>query len=586
MSCHPRVIRSVAALPSRRVLAHACLGVTLVWLLTLLGSAQPTQITRTWDGGSADNNWSTAGNWSSDNAPDGTGEAALFTNDPVGQTKLTPNLSADVTIGQLQFSATAPSYTITGTGPSTLFLSPVASYGGVGVTVASGAANQTISAAEVEFLSSQTWDIGGTTTLTVTGTIEDDSVIDYGLTKNGAGTLVFPGDVRYDGATIVNAGSLVLSFSNTSMLSALTVNAGILRATTSANALGNSSTRNTITLAGGALELANNTGLTFGSTSRITTVTGNATIRSDRLTAGAGVAHRLGTLRIGAQTLSVTTGTNTTSGTAGTTFGATTLLGNATFSVVNGGSANAQMTLGAVGQSGGTRSVTKTGSGTLLLNGAGSYTGGTTLSQGALTLGVANALGSGGFNFAGGTLNANNTTDSTIGALTLTANSTLNLSAGGTAATLTFSGVSGTANGILTITGWSGSPGGLGTNDKIVFSGGTTPNAGFLQHIRFVLGDGNTYLGALGAGGELIPSAASPGTISFTGVEHLGNPTDSFDRDQRRAGRECDDLLPVRHDVRGVHASDGARGGSRQRTLRGRAHGPAAQHPLLLSHAI
>ena len=240
MSFRPRVIRAVAA----RLIVGVVALVAAVFVGGRLISAQSAQ-TRTWDGGGADNNWSTAGNWSADDAPDGTGEAALFTNDPVGQTKLTPNLSADVTIGQLQFSATAPSYTITGTGPSTLFLSPAASYGGVGVTVASGAASQTISAAEVEFLSTQTWDIGGTTTLTVTGTMEDDSVIDYGLTKNGTGTLVFPGDVRYDGATIVNAGSLILSFSNTSLLSALTVNAGTLRATTSANALGNSSTRNT-----------------------------------------------------------------------------------------------------------------------------------------------------------------------------------------------------------------------------------------------------------------------------------------------------------------------------------------------------
>jgi autotransporter-associated beta strand protein len=474
----------------------------------LAAATSSAQITRTWDGGGTDNNWSTTGNWSPDNVPDGTGEAALFTDDPVGQTRLTPNLSADVTIGQLQFSATAPSYTITGTGPSTLFLSPAASYGGVGVTVASGAANQTITAAEVEFLSSQTWDIGGTTILTVSATIEDDSVIDYGLTKNGTGTLVFPGDVRYDGPTIVNGGLLVYSGSNTSMLSAITVKAGILRATTSANALGNSVTRNTITLAGGALELANNTGQAFGSSSRLTAVISNSTIRSDRLVAGTGVTHTLGTLRIGARTLSVTAGALVTNGTAGVAFGTTTLTNNGVmFDVVNSGGANAQLTLGAVGQSGGARTLTKTGKGTLVLNGAGNYTGGTTLSEGAITLGVSNALGNGGFNFAGGTLNANDTTDSTIGALTLTTNSTLNLSPGGAAATLTFAGVSGAANGVLTITGWSGSAGGLGTNDRIIFSGGITPDADFLQHIHFDLGGGNIYSGDIGAGGELFPSA-------------------------------------------------------------------------------
>ena len=109
--------------------------------------AGAAQTTRTWVGGGADNNWSTAGNWSSGDVPDGTGEAALFTDDPVGQTKLTPNLSANVTIGQLQFSATAPSYTITGSG-TILSLSPAANYGGVGL-VASGAGNQTIATTQV-----------------------------------------------------------------------------------------------------------------------------------------------------------------------------------------------------------------------------------------------------------------------------------------------------------------------------------------------------------------------------------------------------------------------------------------------------
>ncbi|HMP84943.1 MAG TPA: hypothetical protein PKA41_19805, partial [Verrucomicrobiota bacterium] len=270
--------------------------------------------------------------------------------------------------------------------------------------------------------------------------------------------------------------------------------------------LGNASALGTVgvplTLNGGTLHLAINGSVNAHNT----TVGGNAAIVSDRSTSGSGVTSTLGTLGIGTQTLSVTAGTNVTSGTAGITFGPTTMSGNATFDVVGG---NAQLTLGAIGESGGARSLAKTGNGTLRLNGAGSYTGGTTLSEGAITLGVANALGSGGFNFAGGTLNASNFTDSTIGALTLSADSTLNLSPGGASGILTFSGVSGTADGILTITGWSGSVGGLGTDDKIIFSGGTTPGTNFLHHIRFDLGDANTYPGDIGPGGELIPKALS-----------------------------------------------------------------------------
>jgi len=475
------------------------------------------QVTRTWDGGGAGSEWTTAGNWSSDDVPDTAAEAALFTNDPGGQSKPTVNLLVDVTIGQLQYSATAPGLTITGTGVSTLFLAPGTSFSGVGVTVAAGSADQSITTYEVEFLSSQTWNVGGTTTLTVTGRIEDAPTPDYALTKNGTGTLVFSGDVRYDGPTTVNAGTFVLSFDNTAMLSALTVTGGVLRGTTDPRALGNNGTRNAITLAGGALELANDTGQAWGPSTRPTNVTGNTTIRSDRLTAGTGVTQTLGTLTVGAPVLSVTAGTNVTGGTAGITFGGTTLTGNAAFAVNNTAGGNSLLTLGAVGQSGGTRSLTKTGHGTLRLNGAGNYAGGTTLNEGAITLGVANALGSGGFTFAGGTLNANNTTDSTIGALALTADSTLHLAPGGGAATLTFAGVAGSAGGILTITGWSGPAGGSGTDDKIILAGGTAPDADFLQHIHFDLGGGNIRPGILTAGGELIPSLPpTPPTVAIT----------------------------------------------------------------------
>jgi autotransporter-associated beta strand protein len=395
-------------------------------LLSLLTSAASAAdpAPQTWIGGGAGNDWTTAGNWSSSNVPNTITEAALLTNDPVGQTKLSPNLPADVTIGQLQFSATAPSYNITGTGTATLFLNPVNFTGAIGITIAAGAANQTISAAEVEFLSTQTWTINGTATLLVTSTIEDDSMIDYGLTKNGTGTLNFPGDVRYDGPTIINAGTMILSSTNSSMLSSLTINGGVLRGTTKAGALGTSSSRNTITLAGGALELANDTALTFGSASRNTNVTANSTIRSDRLTLGAGVTHTLGTLSIGAQTLTIAPGSFVNGGTAGISFGGTALSSNgAAFDIATG----ASLTLGALS---GNFTFTKQGDGLLTLSAASNAnrtSARVTLSAGTLKLSTASALGTSAvpITLSGGTLDLAANTTVNAHAVTVSGNSTI-----------------------------------------------------------------------------------------------------------------------------------------------------------------
>ena len=233
-------------------------------------------------------------------------------------------------------------------------------------------------------------------TLTLNGTVALGSSATRTATVNSR--IVLGGIVSGTSAALTKAGpgTLVLQVNNT-FDAGLTLNAGTLRATTSAGALG----AGPLVLNGGVLQLANDTGLAFN---RPTTVNGASLIVTERLTVGTGVTHAFGTLALGSSVLNLTVGSTVTSGASGVSFGAATLSAGATvltsnsffapsvtntttlaslagnFALTVGGSGNLTVTGGSTATS---ATLTKNGAGTLTLGSAG---GATYASSGLMTI--------------------------------------------------------------------------------------------------------------------------------------------------------------------------------------------------------
>ena len=267
-----------------------------------------------------------------------------------------------------------------------------------------------------------------------TGPLGDE----VGALLNMAGDNFHSGTIALSAKTAIrsNAGTLTLNgvLSGLGMLSKLGL--GTVRLN------GANTNSNLILVSAGTLIAGNNTAL--GTTAGSTTVTGGATLAlPGGITIGAEALTLSGTGVGGVGALSNMAGTNTYGGaitlaaasTIGSTAGTLTLGGT----MANGGfgltlDGTGDITASGVISGGGT--LTKTGTGTALLNAANSYTNITTVSGGTLRLGINNALPSTAVTVAtGATLDVNGMTQSlpiitSAGTLALGTNGNLTLTTG------------------------------------------------------------------------------------------------------------------------------------------------------------
>ena len=115
-----------------------------------------------------------------------------------GQAAINTTLGQDFTIRSLSFAGGAPPTSIAG---NTLTLRG-------GISVGEGKATHSISS-QVQLAAAQNWNIGGGSTLMVSGGIGGSS--DAALTKTGSGKLVLSGVNTYTGGTNVNDGALLVA---------------------------------------------------------------------------------------------------------------------------------------------------------------------------------------------------------------------------------------------------------------------------------------------------------------------------------------------------------------------------------------
>jgi fibronectin-binding autotransporter adhesin len=425
--------------------------------------------------GATSTTWNTNTNWSTLTVPAASDNAVFNGTFTLGRQ---PNLTANATVGGLWMtSGVGQSVTISATGARTLTLagSTINGVASRGILVDNSNAFTLTITAPLQVGSSQTWINNSGNLLIVSGAVALSSNNNTRtLTVDGSGNTAITGIMSngpqgnsVGALTKAGTGTLTLSGVNT-YTGTTTVNAGTLRATTSASALG----AGALTLAGGTLALANNTGLNFG---RNTTISANSTIISDRVTSGAGVIHTLGTLSIGANTLSVAAGGNVNSNSPyGLTFGSTTFTGDATFSVANNGTGTGTLTLGALNGGAVARTITKSGTGAL------------TLGSAATSLVDGTAI-----NITAGTLNSNNATAlGSLANVTVSSGATLSLGASQTLGALNGSAGSVTL-GASTLTVGS-------TNDLNSSFGGVISGTGALTKAgtgTLTLSGANTYAG-------------------------------------------------------------------------------------------
>jgi len=230
------------------------------------------------------------------------------------------------------------------------------------------------------------------------GVTTGSRTVNYSITgsgsvvKTGTGTLVLTAESSYTGGTIVNAGVLSVAGSagRGRISGALTVNSnGTVQVTGDGSGLGFYDQITSVAINGGVI--------TSAGTQHIWNITGGITMTGGTLQSNDGVSDPNGP-QLEWNRTSVTTLASVDSAVIGGRIRMRPDNGytGISFNVADGAAAADLLVSAAVTESSGGMGITKSGAGTMVLSGANSYTGGTTITGGVLRAGSSTALGAAG----------------------------------------------------------------------------------------------------------------------------------------------------------------------------------------------
>jgi autotransporter-associated beta strand protein len=344
--------------------------------------------------------WIVAGNWTS-GVPNGQGASATFGS--IVSATATVSLNGSETVGNLTFNdasgGASPTYTIdTGSG-GTLVIDN-GSNGAGGITVSNG--SQAITAPVVLNSSLGVSVAGSGNTMTISGQISGSG----GLSMVGTGALVLAGSNSYAGPTSITSGTLQIgnggasgSFgTDTGSIS----NGGALVFDLSSSL----AVPNVITGSGSLTQAGTGTTTLSGTN----TYTGTTNINAGTLQYGTGDPSALNTGKVAfggtGGTLDVNGNSVSLASISGTVGAIDNVSAGGTATVtINNGSTNTFG--GTIKNTSGTVVLVKSGSGVLALTGTNTYTGGTTITAGAVKVSGSSALGTGTVQVGTGTTGTN-----------------------------------------------------------------------------------------------------------------------------------------------------------------------------------